>query len=191
MGASERVREAMAAVPRRAYLPRAQRFFAPVDAPLPIGHGQTNSQPSTVRAMLELLDVEEGDRVLDVGAGSGWTTAILARLCGPSGSVVGVERVPALVEFAAANVAEAGMPWARVVRADPAVLGGPDSGPYDRILVSAEPDTLPEELVDQLAPGGVMVIPVGGRMLRVRNTPDGVRVQEQGHYRFVPLVGGR
>ena len=134
--------------------------------------------------MLELLDVEEGDRVLDVGAGSGWTTAILARLCGPSGSVVGVERVPALVEFAAANVAEAGMPWARV--APTRRSSGPDSGPYDRILVSAEPDTLPEELVDQLAPGGVMVIPVGGRMLRVRKTPDGVRVQEQGHYRFVP-----
>jgi len=121
--AAERVHEAMRAVPRARYLPRAQRFFAPADMALPIGHGQTNSQPSTVRAMLELLDVRPGQRVLDVGAGSGWTTAILAHLTGPTGSVVGLERVPALVEMATANVRRAGMPWARVARATPGVFG--------------------------------------------------------------------
>jgi protein-L-isoaspartate(D-aspartate) O-methyltransferase len=186
--AAERVREAMRAVPRARYLPRAQRFFAPADMALPIGHGQTNSQPSTVRAMLELLDVHEGHRVLDVGAGSGWTTAILAHLTGPTGAVVGVERVPALVEMGAANVARAGMPWARVVQAAPGVFGAPSEGPYDRILVSAEPDHLPQELVSQLGPGGVMVIPVEGRMLRVRATPSGPEVERTGYYRFVPLV---
>jgi protein-L-isoaspartate(D-aspartate) O-methyltransferase len=186
--AAERVRDAMAAVPRTRFLPRAQRFFSAVDTPLPIGHGQTNSQPTTVRHMLELLDVHEGDRVLDVGAGSGWTTALLARLTGPTGSVLGVERVPELVDVAAANVEATGMPWARVVRASPGVLGAPERGPYDRVLVSAEPDDLPEPLVEQLAPGGVMVIPVAGRMLRVRAGSDGAVVERLGHYRFVPLV---
>lgn len=188
MEAAERVREAMRAVPRARYLPRAQRFFAPADMALPIGHGQTNSQPSTVRAMLELLDVCPGQRVLDVGAGSGWTTAILAHLTGPTGSVVGVERVPALVEMATANVGRAGMPWARVVCARPGVFGVPDEAPFDRILVSAEPDHLPAELVAQLADGGVMVIPVGGRMLRVVATAAGPEVERSGYYRFVPLV---
>lgn len=178
----------MTEVPRVRFLPKGQRFFAGVDAPLPIGHGQTSSQPSTVHTMLELLDVQEGDRVLDVGSGSGWTTALLANLTGPTGNVVGVERVPSLVELGTANVAAAGMPWAHVVRATPGVLGVPDRGPFDRILVSAEPDQLPQELLDQLGPGGVMVIPVGGRLLRVHSTPGGPDVRESGFYRFVPLV---
>ena len=189
MDTAERVREAMRAVPRASFLPRAQRFFALADTALPIGHGQTNSQPSTVRAMLELLDVHEGDRVLDVGSGSGWTTAILARLCGPTGSVLGVERVPALVDMGVANVEKAGMPWARVEAARPGVLGAPDSGPYDRILVSAEAEDLPQELLGQLVGGGIMVIPVEGRMLRVRSTAAGPEVERSGYYRFVPLVG--
>ncbi|HEY7719045.1 MAG TPA: protein-L-isoaspartate carboxylmethyltransferase [Pedococcus sp.] len=188
MDAAERVREAMAAVPRRAFLPRSQRFFAPVDAPLPIGHGQTSSQPSTVRAMLELLDVQEGDRVLDVGAGSGWTTALLAHLTGPTGEVLGVEVVPELARWGAANVAAAGMPWARLEPAAPGVLGAPDRGPWARVLVSAEADELPEELLDQLAPGGVLVVPVTGRMLRVTARSVGPLVERFGYYRFVPLV---
>lgn len=178
----------MTEVPRVRFLPKGQRFFAGVDAPLPIGHGQTSSQPSTVHTMLELLDVQEGDRVLDVGSGSGWTTALLANLTGPTGNVVGVERVPALVELGTANVAAAGMSWAHVVRATPGVLGAPDRAPFDRILVSAEPDELPQELLDQLGLGGVMVIPVGGRLLRVHSTPEGPDVRDTGFYRFVPLV---
>jgi protein-L-isoaspartate(D-aspartate) O-methyltransferase len=182
------VARAMDAVPREGFLPRRERRRARYDGPLPIGHGQTNSQPYTVRRMLELLDARQGHSVLDVGSGSGWTTALLAWIVGPTGSVLGVERLPDLVEFGAKNVAAAGMPWARVIEAVPGRLGAPDEGPFDRILVSASPARLPQELVEQLAPGGVMVIPVSGQMLRVTASEDGPRVEEHGLFRFVPLV---
>lgn len=185
------VEAAFEAVPRRGFLPRGQRARAGFDAPLPIGHHQTNSQPTTVRRMLELLAVAPGHRVLDVGSGSGWSTALLAALTGPEGSVLGVERVPDLVEFGSANLADTGMPWARIVPAVPGVLGVPADGPYDRILVSAQPRTLPEGLIAQLAPGGVLVIPVDGRMLRVTAEPGGPRTERHGWYRFVPLVQDR
>jgi protein-L-isoaspartate(D-aspartate) O-methyltransferase len=183
-----RVDEAMRAVPREGFLPARDRRRAGHDGPLPIGHGQTNSQPRTVRDMLELLDVQEGHRVLDVGSGSGWTTALLARLTGPAGWVLGVERVPELVRFGAANVEAAGMPWAHVRQARAGTLGAPEDGPFDRILVSAQAQELPGPLVDQLAGEGVLVAPVAGRMLRVHAGPDGPAVEEHGHYRFVPLV---
>ena len=191
MDAVARVRAAMAAQPRERFLPASERRRASYDGPLDIGHGQTNSQPRTVSAMLQLLDVRPGQQVLDVGSGSGWTTALLADLVGPTGSVLGLERVPDLVETGGANVEAAGMPWARVRAAVPGVLGAPDEGPFDRILVSAMATRLPLELVDQLVTHGILVVPVGGRMMQVvrdDTAPDGRRLSEHGRYRFVPLV---
>ncbi len=179
------VDEAFDATPRRGFLPRGVRRRASYDGPLSIAAGQTNSQPRTVENMLRLLDVRLGQRVLDVGAGSGWTTALLAHLVGPTGSVVGVELEPELVAFGARNLAGTHRPWASIRQAEPGVLGDPGGAPYDRILVSAQPDDLPTELVDQLGDPGVLVIPVAGTMLRVTN-PGGV-VTRHGRYRFVPL----
>lgn len=178
----------MQAWPRHGFLPPGQRRHGDRDAPLSIGYGQTNSQPTTVRQVLELLDVRPGDRVLDVGSGSAWTTALLAQLTGPTGTVTGVERVPDLVTFGATNLAATGMPWAHVERAVPGELGLASLGPYERILVSAQASELPAELVGQLTPEGVLVIPVAGRMLRVLAREDGPAVEEHGWYRFVPLV---
>lgn len=179
------VTAAFDACPREGFLPLGQRSRAAYDGPLAIGHGQTSSQPRTVEAMLRLLDVRPGQRVLDVGAGSGWTTALLAHLVGSDGQVVGVELEPELVAFGSANLTATGQPWASIREAVDGVLGWPDAAPYDRVLVSAEPATLPAELVEQVADDGVMVIPVAGTMLRV-TTPGGL-VSRHGGYRFVPL----
>ena len=166
---------------------RASRYRASYDGPLPIGHGQTNSQPQAVRSMLELLDVRPGQRVLDVGSGSGWTTALLAHLTGPGGQVCGVELEPDLVRFGAANLARCEVPWASIREAEPGALGIPGEAPYDRILVSANAMELPEQLVGQLADGGRMVIPVASTMLLVERVGEGVRTSRHGSYRFVPL----
>ncbi|MBD8871168.1 protein-L-isoaspartate O-methyltransferase family protein [Nocardioides donggukensis] len=182
------VAAAFAATPRAGFLPRRGRRRARYDGPLDIGHGQTNSQPRTVEAMLQLLEVRRGQHVLDVGAGSGWTTALLAHLVGPRGSVCGVELLPELAAWGAANLAAAERPWASIVEARPGVLGLPEHAPYDRILVSAEADELPDPLVAQLADGGRLVVPVAGRMLLVRPRHGDVQVTEHGYYRFVPLL---
>jgi protein-L-isoaspartate(D-aspartate) O-methyltransferase len=180
---------AMAAVPRSGFLPQSQRRHAALDLPLPIGAGQTCSQPSTVRTMLDQLDVRPGHHVLDVGAGSGWTTALLAWLVGPGGTVIGVELEPSLARWGGRHVAAAGMPWARVEQAVPGVLGRPQEAPYDRILVSAEADAVPAELERQLAEGGAMVLPVRGRLLLLRARAPGRprEVVRLGPYLFVPL----
>lgn len=187
-----RIDEAFAAVPRADFLPPEQVRSAGVDRALPIGYGQTNSQPTTVRNLLALLDAQPGDRVLDVGCGSGWTTALLAELVGSGGEVIGVEVVPELVEFGRANLAREELPWARIEPADPDVLGKPEQAPYDRILVSAEASQVPRALVDQLVEGGRLVVPVAGQLVEARRTPGWPEteadVRRHGHYAFVPLI---
>lgn len=182
------VGRAMAAVPRADFLPPELRGHAQVDHPLPIGLGQTNSQPTTVAIMLRLLDVHPGQRILDVGAGSGWTTALLAELVGPQGHVIGVERHARLIEPARIAVAGHAGHRAEIRLATPGVLGAPKDGPFDRILVSAEATRLPSALVDQLADDGVMVIPVNQTMLRVARRGADTTVTRHGAFVFVPLV---
>ncbi|MFT4218228.1 MAG: protein-L-isoaspartate O-methyltransferase [Micropruina sp.] len=185
-----RVADAFAATPRASFLPPTVRSRASADAPLPIGHGATNSQPWTVRFMLERLQVPRGVRVLDVGSGSGWTTALLAQLTGPDGSVTGVEVVPELVEQGRRNLAAFALPWARIEMARPGVLGLPDAAPFDRILVSADAGAIPAALEEQLAVGGRMVLPAATVMWTVTRDHDGWRREPDHEHRFsfVPLV---
>jgi protein-L-isoaspartate(D-aspartate) O-methyltransferase len=191
----DRIEAAFAAVPREGFLREAERGDAAVDGPLPIGHRQTSSQPRTVAAMLRLLAVRSGQRVLDVGSGSGWTTALLAHLTGPDGEVVGVELVPELARWGAANLAAnlaasraaTGTSWARIQQAVPGELGVPAGAPYDRILVSAVARELPQALLDQLGDPGRMVIPVDGTMTLVVREHGYDDISSHGSYRFVPL----
>ncbi len=184
----EGVRSAFDRVHRADFLPTRMRGFAREDAAVPIGHGQTCSQPRTVREMLELLEVAPGQRILDVGSGSGWTTALLGDLVGPEGEVVGVEIVPELVTWSRQNLAAYDLPWCRVEQARDDVLGLPEEAPFDRVLVSAEASAIPLALLDQLVMGGLLVVPVRGRMTVVRRTPGEPEVRHAGWYSFVPLI---
>ena len=181
------VADAMRALARERFLPPEQRSRAHEDRALPLWHGQTGSQPSTVAAMLELLQVPVGARVLDVGSGSGWTTALLARLVGPDGAVLGLELDPELAAWGASNLDACDLPWAHVQSATPGTLGRPTPGGWDRILVSASPRSLPDVLVDQLADDARLVIPVRSTMHLVVRRGGRTEVSTHGSYSFVPL----
>ena len=141
--------------------------------------------------MLDLLDVERGQKVLDLGSGSGWTTALLAYLVGSAGQVMGLELEPELVIFGRDNLARYDFPWAVIQPAKPHVLGSPADAPFDRILVSASAVLIPQPLIDQLAVGGVLVVPVGATMTRIEKQgpgADDVVATTHGLYSFVPLM---
>lgn len=182
------VRAALNAVPRAGFLHSRDRERAGHDGPLAIGHAQTSSQPRTVESMLRLLQVRAGDAILDVGSGSGWTTALLAALTGSKGSVVGVELVPELTVWGAHNLARTPYTWASIQQASPHVLGVPECAPYERILVSADARSFPQDLVEQLAEGGRIVVPVNGTMLLGVWSDSVLRTSRHGSYRFVPLL---
>lgn len=183
-----RLDDAFDVVARADFLPPKVRPFADLDRALAIGHDATNSQPWTVRYMLEHLDPRPGNRVLDVGSGSGWTTALLAYLVGEKGSVIGVDVVPELTEMGRRHLGER-FPWARIELAADGVLGWPDEAPFDRILVSADGGRVPTELEEQLAPGGRMVLPAAQRITVVSKDADGklTRSSAAGMFSFVPL----
>jgi protein-L-isoaspartate(D-aspartate) O-methyltransferase len=179
----------MAAVPRERFVPEALRRRAYDDAALPIGAGQTISQPLIVGIMLEALRVRPGDRVLEVGTGSGYQAVLLARL---AQDVTGVERVPALLERAREAIAAIGCTNIHVFAARD-MLGWPERSPYDRIIVAAGAPHVPRALIEQLAMGGVMVLPIGTprsqELVRVTKTSHGMEIERLGPCAFVPLVG--
>lgn len=186
--ADPRVLAAMEEVPRHAHVPRHQRRRAHDDRALGIGHGQTISQPWVVARMAEALELEPDDVVLDVGAGSGYATAILARL---AGRVVAIEQDPDLAERARGMLAD--HDHVRVVQGD-GRAGSPDDAPFDAIHVAAAAPSIPPALLDQLADGGRLVMPVGARtsqrLVLVVRTGDDLDRTDLGGVRFVPLLGG-
>jgi protein-L-isoaspartate(D-aspartate) O-methyltransferase len=184
-----RVLEALRTVPRHRFVPEHLWHAAYDDGPLPIGHGQTISQPYIVAVMTELLAPEPGDVVLDVGTGSGYQAAVLGRLVK---QVYSIEIVPALAEEARARLAALGYANVEVITGD-GWAGLPAHAPYDGILVAAAPPEVPQALLDQLAEGAKLVIPVGesDQDLRVyERTARGIDERTIFGVRFVPLVHG-
>lgn len=183
-----RIDKAFESVPRKNFLPEEAKPFAHEDAPIQIGYGQTNSQPYTVKKMLQWLDPKPGDTILDVGSGSGWTTALLAHITGAGGRVIAVELVPELVEFGKQNCERLKMQNVEFHRARK-TFGWPSEAPYQRILVSASADEVPEELIDQLAAPGRLVIPVKGSIWVIeKGTSGAVTTTEHPGFVFVPLL---
>ena len=161
-----------------------------MDSPLPIGYGQTNSQPSTVRRMLTWLDARAGDKVLDVGSGSGWTAALLCHIVGPAGHVFAVEKVPELVEFGRRNNEKYSTKNVKFFRAGKS-YGLPEHAPFDRILVSASAHELPRELLGHLKAKGKLVVPVQNDILEItKNSGTDYNIKTHPGFVFVPLVKG-
>ena len=185
----EAVLGAMERVPRELFVPEPERKRAYRDAALPLGHGQTISQPYMVARIAEALAIRPGDRVLDVGTGSGYQAAVLAEL---GAEVVTIERIAELAEGARASLAAAGYDRVQVVVGD-GTLGVPESAPFDAIAVAAAAPGLPETLYHQLRPRGRLVVPVGGpraqRLEVIVRSPEGPAIVHSVPCRFVPLVG--
>jgi protein-L-isoaspartate(D-aspartate) O-methyltransferase len=184
---------ALGSVPREAFLPPELEEFAYHDAPLPIAEGQTISQPYIVALMLAALQLEPTDRVLEIGTGSGYAAAVLSRMVA---HVYTIERHAELARSAERKLAELGLANVSVLHGD-GTLGWPAHAPYDAIVVAAGGPQVPEALLAQLAPGGRLVIPVGGErslqeLVRVTRSPAGSLVRESlGDVRFVPLIGAQ
>jgi protein-L-isoaspartate(D-aspartate) O-methyltransferase len=185
-----RVLKAMRRVPRHAFVPFATRLLAYRDTPLPIGHGQTISQPYVVAYMTQLLELEPGDRVLEIGTGSAYQAAVLAEI---TDEVYTIEIVEPLAEQAARRLQDLGYTRVRTRKGD-GYHGWPEAAPFDAVIVTAAAGHVPPPLWEQLAPGGRMVIPVGGtyevqQLLLLTKQPDGSRVSRAlMPVRFVPFT---
>jgi len=183
-----RLLRALRAIPRHEFVPPEQRTHAYEDRPLPIGEGQTISQPYIVAVMTELLELDGSEKVLEIGTGSGYQAAVLSML---AREVYSIEIVPELARRAAADLARLG--YANVhVRHGDGYRGWPEEAPFDAIIVTAAPGHVPEPLVEQLAIGGRMVLPVGDvsqDLVLVTRSEDGVRQERLLGVRFVPMTG--
>ena len=179
----------MNAVPRHKFVPAATINLSYGDFAVPIGHSQTISQPFIVAQMINLLDVKESSKVLEIGSGSGYATAILSRLCA---KVIAIEKVPELVEKSKKVLEELKIRNVKIITGDGSA-GAIHYYPYNRILVSAACPEISKELIDQLAMGGILVAPVGSRLhqklVKIVKTKTGLRETYHGDCAFVPLIG--
>ncbi len=184
---TSRIIKAFEKIDRKYFVPEEFDEEIYDDAPLPIGRGQTISQPTTVAFMLELLNAKEGDRVLDIGSGSGWTAALLSEIVGEEGEVTGMDRVDELVEVGQKNLAQFGFKHSCIEKAGEK-LGKPGRQ-FDGILVSASAPEIPYELFEQLKIGGTLAIPVKNSIFRFKKLSNReVQKEEYPGFVFVPLI---
>ncbi len=192
--ADEKLIGAFLKVPRESFVPEELKEEAYMDTPLPIPYGKTISQPTTIIIMTTALDVREGQKILEIGTGSGYQAAILARMAGEKGRIVTLEVVPELVSLARENLKNAGITNVDVIE-DDGSQGHEKESPFDRIIVTAAcpGPGIPEPLLRQLKPNGILVAPVGGlrgqEMVKVRKLKSGFERETLGEFMFLPLVG--
>ncbi len=188
-----KVIEAMRAIPRHLFVPRAIRESAYYDTPLGIGSGQTISAPHMVGMMLEYLDLQEGQKVLEVGGGSGYHAALAGHIVGPTGHVYSVERIPSLARRARKNVEVASLSDLVEVLVGDGSEGFSESAPYDRIFITCAAPDIPPPLVEELKEDGKLLIPLGSRyyqdLILVEKRADQLRRRNLGGCVFVPLIG--
>ncbi len=189
---SKEIEEALRKIPRDLFVPEEIRYLAYRDSPLSIGHNQTISQPSTVIAMTEALNVKKGQKILEIGTGSGWQGAILSYLVGEKGFVYSIEVIKKLAEFAKSNIKKLGIKNIEVIVKDGS-LGLKEKSPFDRIIVTAAAPDVPHPYLDQLKLNGIMVIPVGNlylqKMYIIKKLKRGIERECIGNFMFVPLIG--
>ncbi|MBN2094712.1 MAG: protein-L-isoaspartate O-methyltransferase [Candidatus Aenigmarchaeota archaeon] len=186
-----RIIDAFRKIRREDFLPPEIKHLSPLNAPLPIGEGQTISQPLTVAFMFELLAPGAGDRILDVGSGSGWTAALLSEIVGKSGKVYAIEILPKIKDFGEKNAAKYGFAKKGILKfhLGDGTAGIKEKAPFDKILVSASAPNVPGSLKDQLKIGGVMVIPVKNSILRITKKEENCFLREEyPGFVFVPLI---
>jgi len=192
LGVGEDVLEAMLRVPRHRFVRDELQDVAYIDTPLDIGLDQTISAPHMVAVMCDLLELSEGQKVLEIGAGSGYNAAVMAELVGKSGHIYTVERLESLVNFARENLEKAGYENVTVLHEDGSI-GCTEHAPYDRISVTCAAPEVPKPLIEQLKPGGIMAIPVGDyfqELILVKKDERGkVTKKTKGGVVFVPLIG--
>ncbi|MDI6811761.1 MAG: protein-L-isoaspartate O-methyltransferase [archaeon] len=189
-GVSGVVLNAMMQVKRHLFVPPSLSDQAYGDYPLPIGEGQTISAPHMVALMCDYLELNKGEKVLEIGAGSGYHAAVIAEIIGEEGQVYSIERIKWLVEFSTENLKRAGYKNVMVIL-DDGTLGLPEYAPYDKISVTCAAPDVPPPLLEQLKTGGKMVIPIGGyrQTLYVVEKKNGVKREGKCDVVFVPLVG--
>jgi protein-L-isoaspartate(D-aspartate) O-methyltransferase len=181
------IQSAFLHVERHFFIQEESAPYTGDDKPISIGFGQTNSQPRTVAMMLEWLQPQTEQTILDIGCGSGWTSALLGHITGSSGQVIGLDRIPELTQFAIQNIKRFNMTHVTIQIATNQ-LGLPGQT-FDRILVSAAAKRFPQELLDQLNPNGIMVIPVNNDIFVIKKTEDGKYLHQRfSGFRFVPLI---
>jgi protein-L-isoaspartate(D-aspartate) O-methyltransferase len=183
------VEGALRRVPRELFVPEEVRQLAYRDAPLHIGKNQTISQPSTVVAMTEALDIKKGQKILEIGTGSGWQSAILAKLVGDKGIVYTIEIIDDLVKMAKQNLKKLDIKNVKVIKGDGS-MGLEKYAPYDRIVVTAGSPEIPKPLLKQMKSDGILVIPVGNMYLQKMFVVDKTgKKKDIGNFMFVPLRG--
>ncbi|MGZ7067041.1 MAG: protein-L-isoaspartate O-methyltransferase [Methanobacterium sp.] len=192
---SDKVRKAMEAVPREEFIPTSNRPYAYVDRPLPIGEGQTISAPHMVSMICELLELEEGLKVLEIGSGFGYNAAVIAQIIGKKGHLYSIERIESLAEIAKENLKRTGLGDNVTIIVGDGTKGYKEEAPFDRIYGTASAPSVPEPLKEQLKIGGIILVPVGEQQYYQdliyikRESEDKFETKSIGGVAFVPMIG--